>query len=80
LNTIAVLCSRDIAVAFMSVFPVAEKQEIVQPEQLTFKDDGVYSFAPYHSTSHEVLGVYHGSAKLRLGGKQSQQSKSGRAM
>jgi uncharacterized protein YjlB len=30
--------------------------------------DGVYSFAHYHSTSHEVLGVYGGNAKLRLGG------------
>jgi hypothetical protein len=26
----------------MSVFPMAEKQEIVQPEQLHFEDDGVY--------------------------------------
>ena len=96
----------------MSVFPMAEKQESVKPEQFTFKDDGVYpgsilplllyraaittdaedpasiferkfarndwcnswrngvySFAHYHSTSHEVLGVFHGSAKLRLGGE-----------
>ena len=30
--------------------------------------DGVYSFPHYHSTSHEVLGVFCGSAKLRLGG------------
>jgi len=30
--------------------------------------DGVYSFAHYHSTSHEVLGVYRGNAKLRVGG------------
>ena len=30
--------------------------------------DGVYFFAHYHSTSHEVLGVYSGTAKLRLGG------------
>ena len=100
---------------FMSVFPMAEKQEIVQPEQLHFKDDGVYpgsvlpvllyraaitadaqdrasvfergfaqndwrnswrngvySFAHYHSTSHEALGVYVGSARLRLGGEHGQ--------
>src|SRR5215813_664435 len=96
----------------MSIFPMAEKQEIVQPEQLHFKDDGVYpgsvlplllyraaitidardrasvferafaqndwcnswrngvySFSHYHSTAHEVLGVYDGNAKLRLGGE-----------
>jgi uncharacterized protein YjlB len=100
---------------FMSVFPMAEKQEIVQPEQLHFKDDGVYpgsvlpvllyraaitvdaqdrasvlesafaqndwrnswrngvySFAHYHSTSHEVLGVYDVAAQLRLGGEHGQ--------
>ena len=100
---------------FMSVFPMAEKQDIVQPEQLHFKDDGVYpgsvlpvllyraaimadaqdrasvfergfaqndwrnswrngvySFAHYHSTSHEALGVYNGSARLRLGGEPGQ--------
>jgi Uncharacterized protein containing double-stranded beta helix domain len=94
---------------------MAEKQEIVQPEQLHFKDDGVYpgsvlpvllyraaitadaqdrasvfergfaqndwrnswrngvySFAHYHSTSHEALGVYNGSARLRLGGEHGQ--------
>ncbi len=27
----------------------------------------VYSFAHYHSTAHEVLGIYRGTAKLRLG-------------
>lgn len=89
-----------------------QQQDFVQPEQLHFKDDGifpssplplllyrqvittdaedpasvfelrfaennwtnswrggVYSFPHYHSTSHEVLGVYSGAANLRLGGK-----------
>jgi uncharacterized protein YjlB len=31
--------------------------------------DGVYSFPHYHSTSHEVLGVYSGTAMLRFGGE-----------
>ena len=30
--------------------------------------NGVYSFSHYHSTSHEVLGVYSGTAILRVGG------------
>lgn len=29
---------------------------------------GVYEFPHYHSTAHEVLGVYRGRASLRLGG------------
>jgi uncharacterized protein YjlB len=90
-------------------------QEVVQPEQFRFNDDGVfpnsvlpllvyrkaltrdgqdpaslleerfayndwsnswrngvYSFAHYHSTTHEALGVYSGSARLRLGGEHGQ--------
>jgi len=31
---------------------------------------GVYPFPHYYSTSHEVLGVFSGSATLRLGGAQ----------
>jgi uncharacterized protein YjlB len=27
----------------------------------------IYSYAHYHSTAHEVLGVYRGTAKIRLG-------------
>jgi uncharacterized protein YjlB len=34
--------------------------------------NGVYSFAHYHSTAHEALGVYSGSARLRLGGEHGQ--------
>jgi uncharacterized protein YjlB len=92
-------------------FYMIQQHDFVQPEQLNFKDDGifpnsplpllfyhqaitteakdpasifeerfaendwtnswrngVYSFPHYHSTSHEVLGVYSGTATLRLGG------------
>jgi len=35
--------------------------------------NGVYSFHHYHSTSHEVLGVYSGKALLHLGGEQGEQ-------
>ena len=34
--------------------------------------NGIYGFHHYHSTAHEVLGVYSGSAKVRLGGEKGE--------
>ncbi|GGC14154.1 MULTISPECIES: cupin domain-containing protein [Dyadobacter] len=35
--------------------------------------NGIYPYHHYHSTSHEVLGVYSGHALVQLGGDQGQQ-------
>jgi uncharacterized protein YjlB len=32
--------------------------------------NGIYGFHHYHSTAHEVLGVYSGSAQVQMGGDQ----------
>jgi len=34
--------------------------------------NGIYSFHHYHSTSHEVLGVYLGKALVHLGGEEGE--------
>ena len=112
-KTTGSLFSRDIAL-HMQAHPMVKQQDLVEPEQFRFKDDGVfpnsvlpllvyrqaftteaedrassieqclaendwtnswrngvYSFAHYHSTTHEALGVYCGAATLRLGGEHS---------
>lgn len=38
-------------------------------------DNGIYPYHHYHSTSHEVLGVYAGSAVLHLGGESGERIK-----
>jgi len=45
------------------------EQQLAQNDWTNSWRNGVYSFAHYHSTSHEALGVYCGTATLRLGGK-----------
>ena len=37
--------------------------------------NGIYSFHHYHSTSHEVLGVYSGNAIVQLGGESGERVK-----
>jgi uncharacterized protein YjlB len=37
--------------------------------------NGVYDFHHYHSTAHEVLGVYAGTAELQLGGNHGRKVK-----
>lgn len=32
--------------------------------------NGIYDYHHFHSTSHEVLGIYRGSAKVQFGGPQ----------
>jgi uncharacterized protein YjlB len=34
--------------------------------------NGIYRFHHFHSTSHEVLGIFRGSATVRLGGEHGQ--------
>jgi uncharacterized protein YjlB len=34
--------------------------------------NGIYSFHHYHSTTHEALGIYSGSALVHLGGEQGE--------
>lgn len=34
--------------------------------------NGIYSFHHYHSTAHEVLGIYSGQCKVQLGGPEGE--------
>lgn len=55
-----VVPERDPAVAFEELFCSNGYTRIWR--------NGIYPYHHYHSTAHEVLGVYSGSAKVQLGG------------
>ncbi len=64
---------------YRDVFPAREMEGASWLEQ-TFAvnnwtnswRNGIYPFHHYHSTSHEVLGIYSGSALVHLGGESGQ--------
>lgn len=62
---------------YRAVLPVDGDDPATQVVQLFASNNwtnswrnGIYPFHHYHSTSHEVLGVYRGSVTVRLGGEQ----------
>ena len=65
--------SRYAVLVYRSAFvePTAEKVEnhFASLNWTNSWRNGIYPFHHYHSTSHEVLGVYSGSAEVRLGGE-----------
>jgi uncharacterized protein YjlB len=53
----------------------SEEQNATNIEKLFRKNDwrhswrdGIYDYHHYHSTAHEVMGIYEGSAKVQFGG------------
>jgi uncharacterized protein YjlB len=48
------------------------KKQFAQNHWTNAWDNGIYSFHHYHSTSHEVLGIYRGNAQLQLGGEKGE--------
>ncbi len=63
-------------VVYKKAFPVADNLADVIEENFAKNNwknawrNGVYTYHHYHSTSHEVLGVYKGTAQLQLGGEE----------
>ena len=64
-------------IIYRNVFNPDEKNLAVRFEQLFESNnwtnswrDGIFTYHHYHSTTHEVMGVYKGSVKLHVGGEQ----------
>ena len=50
--------------------PAAVFEELLEANQWNGAwRNGIYGYHHYHSTAHEVLGVYGGTAKVQLGGE-----------
>jgi uncharacterized protein YjlB len=45
------------------------KQQFAKNNWTNSWDNGIYPYHHYHSTTHEVLGIYSGSALLHVGGE-----------
>jgi len=57
------------AVAVFGDDPAARFESLFQKNQWTdCWRNGIYSYHHFHSTSHEVLGIYKGSATVQFGG------------
>ncbi len=69
-------------VLYRQVFALGGKDGALWLEQLFSSNNwtnswrnGIYSYHHYHSTAHEVLGIYEGSATLQLGGEEGKKIK-----
>jgi len=57
------------AISFEQGNPAAKVEQVFHSNNWTNSwRNGIYSFHHYHSTAHEVLGIYSGSASVQFGG------------
>jgi uncharacterized protein YjlB len=68
-NVLPLLVYRHVFITEATDLPSIIEQCFAENDWTNSWRNGVYSFAHYHSTTHEALGVYCGAATLRLGGE-----------
>jgi uncharacterized protein YjlB len=69
-NTLPLLLYREAFAANTKDLASVIEQRFAENDWTNSWRAGVYPFTHYHSTTHEILGVFGGSATLRLGGAQ----------